>query len=120
MPIRHQSSIPSLIIAAHVPKYTDFMKVKAGELVTVGKEDDDYPGWVWCADAHGISNWVPKTLLKPTGDSGHAELIEDYDATELPVKVGDIVTVFSEQSGWVWCQTMQGKSGWIPKECVAT
>jgi len=139
MPIRHHASIPSLIIAPHAPKFTQFMKVKAGEIVTVGKEDDEYPGWLWCTDSHGISNWVPKEFLKiidrpkpqglqPTDSSkeitlseveGRAEFLVDYDATELPVQVGETVTVYGEQSGWLWCLTASGKWGWVPKECVA-
>ncbi|PWB72375.1 hypothetical protein C3F09_06760 [candidate division GN15 bacterium] len=144
MPIRHHAAIPSLVIAPHIPKFTQFMKVKAGEIVTVGKEDDEYPGWLWCTDSRGLSNWVPKEFLKmvdaskpqglrPTNESisnasidaapsaveGRAELLVDYDATELTVQVGESVTVYGEQSGWLWCLTASGKWGWIPKECVA-
>jgi uncharacterized protein YgiM (DUF1202 family) len=119
MPIRHHAAIPSLIIAPHAPKFTQFMKVKAGEIVTVGKEDNEYPGWLWCTDSHGISNWVPKEFLKITADPSRAEFLVDYDATELTVQVGETVTVYSEQSGWLWCLTASGKYGWVPKECVA-
>ncbi len=143
MPVRHHAAIPSLIIAPHTPKFTQFMKVKAGEIVAVGKEDDEYPGWLWCTDSRGISNWVPKVILKmiepskpqgfrPTDDATtssfqrklesrilSAEFLVDYDATELTVQVGETVTVYSEQSGWLWCLTPGGKWGWIPKECVA-
>jgi len=143
MPIRHHAAIPSLIIAPHTPKFTQFMKVKAGEIVAVGKEDNEYPGWLWCTDSRGISNWVPKEFLKiiedPKQAVGHeevsvppssfqrklessitrAEFLVDYDATELTVQVGETVTVYSEQSGWLWCLTASGKWGWVPKECVA-
>lgn len=119
MPIRHQTSIPSLIIAPHSPSFTQFMKVKAGEIVTIGKEDDHYPGWVWCTDSRGVSNWVPKEFLRTNGVEARAEFLVDYDATELTVQVGETVIVYSEQSGWLWCQTVAGQWGWIPKECVA-
>jgi uncharacterized protein YgiM (DUF1202 family) len=133
MPIRHHAAIPSLVIAPHTPKFTEFIKVKAGEIIAVGKEDDEYPGWLWCTDSRGISNWVPKEFLKmeemskPSSSFQRklesrilsAAFLVDYDATELTVQVGETVTVYSEQSGWLWCLTPSGNWGWIPKECVA-
>ena len=137
MPIRHHTSIPSLIIAPHTATYSEVIKAKAGDLLSVGNEDDQFPGWLLCTDSNGISSWVPKEFLKitgsplqavghegsnqitPSGVEGRAELLSDYDATELTVNVGETVIVYAEQSGWLWCQTVAGQWGWVPKECVA-
>lgn len=119
MPIRHYTAIPSLIIAPHTAKYADVIKAKAGDIVSVGNEDDEFPGWVWCTDTHRVSSWVPKEFLRFDRVEGRAELLSDYDATELTVNVGETVIVYAEQSGWLWCQTVAGQWGWVPKECVA-
>jgi uncharacterized protein YgiM (DUF1202 family) len=92
--------------------------VRAGEEVTVGHEDTQYPGWIWCTDLRGKSGWVPKSILEFSFDGKAARPFEDYDATELTVARGDMVTVLREESGWLWCENAQEKRGWIPKECI--
>ena len=38
----------------------------------------------------------------------------DYNATELTVRGGEEVFVLEEESGWVFCRTMDGRKGWLP------
>jgi len=51
-------------------------------------------------------------------------VITDYRSAypdPIVLSVGDEVTVEdrkSEWSGWVWCTTAKGKSGWVPEKYV--
>jgi uncharacterized protein YgiM (DUF1202 family) len=103
----------------HTTTYYDPITIRAGEEVTVGHEDAEFPGWVWCTDPRGKSGWVPKSTLEFSFDGNSARSFEDYDATELTVSRGDMVTVLGEESGWLWCENARGKRGWIPKENVS-
>lgn len=49
------------------------------------------PGWWWCTAPDGRSGWVPVDLLRRHGAEG--EVLEDYDATELTVRLGEEVRV---------------------------
>ena len=60
-------------------------------------------------------------------ESHHQELcrvITDYRSAypdPIVLSVGDEVTVEdrkSEWSGWVWCTTAKGKSGWVPEKYI--
>jgi hypothetical protein len=38
------------VVADYKVAYPDPLVVRAGDVLNVGKEDPDYPGWVWCED----------------------------------------------------------------------
>ncbi len=44
----------------------------------------------------------------------------DYDATELSVEVGEVLTVEFEESHWAWATKESGESGWVPLENLDT
>jgi hypothetical protein len=93
--------------------YTEPLSVRAGELVTVGEDDPEWPGWRWCTDARGKQGWVPEALI---GDGGVID--REYTARELDVAVGDEVEIVREIAGWIWCEKAAGGSGWIPASHV--
>jgi len=47
------------IIREYMPEYPDPIEVAAGERVSVGNEDAEFPGWVWCRSSDGREGWVP-------------------------------------------------------------
>lgn len=64
-----------------IPHYTKPIKLKKGEEVTIGKEDDQWKGWIWCVSPDN-AGWVPAKIIKSIEDS-KGEILDDYEATEL-------------------------------------
>lgn len=75
------------VVRDYVVQDTHPIRVRAGQLVRVGREDDEYRGWWWCTGPDDRSSWVPGELLRRSGAEGH--MLEDYDATELAVRRGE-------------------------------
>jgi len=96
---------------ASSPEYPDPIQIQAGDLVElVGKEDD---GWIWCRHGGGKEGWVPLSYLSAEGESNTRTALCDYEATELPVEVGEEFEAVRDEHGWVWCTNTQGKWGWV-------
>jgi hypothetical protein len=106
------------VTTAHKATYAEPIRLKEGEFVTIGPEDIDYPGWIWCTDNFGTSGWVPKSVLNIVDGDEHASARKEYDARELTVAVGDRLTVHFEESEWIWIETEDGRQGWVPKSCI--
>ncbi len=102
----------SHVIRPHKATYPEPLVIKAGESVTVGRSDTEYPGWIWCTHSSGRSAWVPERFLQRNGD--FAVLLRDYDSTELTVDIGDQLALLGEESGWFWCRDGRGRLGWVP------
>jgi len=103
--------------------------MRAGDPVTVGRRDTTWPEYVWCNGRDGREGWVPEAFLEAAGDvqtpdgakaaSAVRTARRDYDALELDVAPGDVVLAGEEVGGWFWCETADGRSGWVPAECLA-
>lgn len=96
--------------------YPDPLKLRSGEVVTIGEKRSEWNGWLWCKDENGKTGWVPENYIKRKGDMG--KLLVNYDATELTVEKGEELEIIKEESGWLWCKNKNGNLGWIPKEKV--
>lgn len=105
-----------IVTESHKATYSVVIDGRAGEMVTVGPEDVDFPGWLWCTDHTGTSSWVPKAFLEVEGE--HGKLLRDYNAMELSVEAGARLTVIEEESSWFLCESEDGKRGWVPGENV--
>jgi SH3-like domain-containing protein len=110
-----------IVTTAYTASNPDPINGKAGESVMLtGKVDrwEDVPEWEWieCVDARGRNGWVPATWLVTQGTS--VMLRRDYDARELTAQMGQIVTALEEESGWFWCETADGATGWLPKSAL--
>lgn len=101
-------------IRAHTasrPSNPDPIKMQAGDVVEmVGNEDD---GWIWCKHPAGKESWVPVSYLSTTGEGNTRTARFEYDATELPVDVGEAFHVRLEEHGWLWCENTRGHWGWV-------
>ena len=96
--------------ASH-PENPDPIKMQAGDpLEIAGKEDD---GWIWCRHRAGKESWVPLSYLTAEGEGKTRTALFDYDATELPVEVGEEFQAKLEEHGWLWCENTQGKWGCV-------
>lgn len=104
------------VIKNHISGFPEPLAAKAGEVMTIGDRESEFSGWVWCSDSTGKSGWVPQNYIEMLGPS--ARLIRDYDATELTVSEGDELILLEEESGWVWCRTVDDRYGWIPATAI--
>jgi len=96
--------------------YPDPIRGAAGDRLTLGRRDDEFPGWVWATAADGRAGWVPESRLRVEGDSGR--LIRNYTAAELPLEPGDVVSGELVESGWLWATDASGREGWAPLDCL--
>lgn len=88
--------------------YDPALAVTAGETVTPGRLDDEYPGWQWVENALGLGGWIPASLLEGN------RIAADFDSAELSVEPGMTVTRLKTRAGWHWCQDDSGRRGWLP------
>src|SRR5262245_55170016 len=104
------------VVSAYEAAYPDPLIIKMGEELTVGANDTQWPGFVWCTKNAGQGGWVPESYLERRGEVGVAR--RDYAATELTASVGEALSMGVEESGWIWCTNQRGQSGWIPADNV--
>lgn len=105
------------VVRDHAPIYPDPIRVRAGERLRVGREDDEYPGWAWCTAPDGREGWTPLVILRREGPEAVAR--RDYSAAELEVRRGQHVEVLEELAGWLRVLDADAREGWVPVECVA-
>ena len=105
------------VISAYQAPYDDPIAVRAGEEVLIDSaRTTDCAGWVWCASRAGKGGWVPEAYIERHGEVGSMRC--DYDAIELTVRVGDILTVHKAESGFLWVTDLAGRTGWVPSAHV--
>ena len=100
------------VIEDYISPYTEPWIMAQGEILAVGEKDSEWTGWIWCTNKEGESRWVPENYLEIHGNSGKAK--QDYNSTELSVKVGEELIIEKEEAEWYWCTNQEGKSGWVP------
>ena len=104
------------VIKNHKAEFYVPLIAKKGEIVEGKERATEWKGWLWCQNRSGVQAWVPKVYLVSTSESGHFQFLQDYNARELTVDVGQEVIVLNEESGWAWVRTPLGDEGWIPLE----
>jgi len=101
-----------VVIEDNDPTYPDPIQVEQGDLLIVGEEDSEYPGWLWCENQHGKVGWVPEDCIDTTGKESRAKY--DYSAVELRARVGERLFPIESKCGWVRCSNNHGEQGWLP------
>lgn len=110
----------ALVATPHRSSYPDPIEFKEGEVVTTtGKQDDEFPGWIWVRTSNGKEGWAPEAYLQQQ-ITNQAIASSDYSAKELDTSEGDEIEILSELGGWVWCRNAGGQEGWIPVRTVTT
>lgn len=102
------------VIKKHESTYPDPLNLTTGESVSVEPRECEWPGWLWATDREGRSGWVPEAYL--TVIDSTAELLRDYNATELDSEAGDNVEILERESGWALCRNADGAVGWLPED----
>ena len=103
------------VVKSYQSPYPDSISFKKGEQVVIGREFHDAPDWrdwVWCESKSGSRGWAPKALLEIFRNQGI--LKRDYDARELSVKPGEIITVSEILNGFGMSEKSDGSRGWVP------
>ncbi|MBU0711777.1 hypothetical protein KJ762_02330 [bacterium] len=109
------------VVKSYQSPYPDSIFFKNGEQVTIGKEfhdDPDWKDWVWCESDHGGKAWTPKQFLEITENRGI--LNRDYNARELVIEPGEIITVSEIMNGFGMSEKSDGCRGWVPLNHLET
>ena len=104
------------VIEDYDSDYTKPLVIAKGEILSIGEKESDWSGWIWCTNKFGKSRWVPENYLEIHGSTCKAK--QDYEATELCVKIGERLIAEKEEADWIWATNERGKSGWVPLRCV--
>lgn len=96
---------------AERPTNPDSLTMHPGDRVEItGKEEE---GWVWCKNGAGKEDWVPLSYLPAEGEGATRTARCEYDSTVLSVEVAEEFQAVLEEHGWLWCESPQGKWGWV-------
>jgi SH3-like domain-containing protein len=104
------------VTADYRPVYDDPIQLLAGDALSVGGEDEEFPGWRWCRGRDGREGWVPVELIDSSGAT--ATITEHYSAAELAVHVGESLAVERSFHQWLLVSRPNGERGWIPASHV--
>lgn len=107
------------ILKAHQSNYPNPIQFEPGACLTVGEQDDQYHGWVKVTTEDGNLGWAPMAYIQLQQLDNTGIALSAYDATELNVSVGQVLTRVAELNGWYWCVDENGSYGWVPGENCA-
>ncbi len=93
------------------------IRFRAGDDLVVGRRNQQFPEFVWCATESGLAGWVVETRLQMTGP-GEAIATSDYDAAQLTVVKGEILDVLDRTASWWRCRNAGGVEGWVPADSL--
>ncbi len=98
------------LLCQHRAAYANPVRFQAGQQVSVGVRDEEWPAFAWVTDDSGRAGWAPLAWLRPLGD-GRAEALRDYDARELDAQAGEDVLLHHEHGGLVVVRTCRWHAG---------
>ena len=102
------------VIKDYQAPYPDPIQAKQGEIITLDmQKETPIAGWVWCTSSSGKSGWVPESYIE-IQDNLTGEMRCDYDAIELTIHKGDVLTVLKRESDFYWARNEKEQEGWIP------
>jgi len=107
------------IIKSHQTEYLDPIKVVAGDHLKLGDyaSESKWKDWIWAENSQNQAGWVPVQLVDFSKDKLSGFILEDFDAHELNIEVGELVTRLKSINGWSLVIKLNDNSkGWIPNE----
>ena len=102
------------VIESHKSNYPHPISFEKGDLLSVGRRDDEYVGWVRVTTRDGNEGWAPEQYIKH--HSGQWVAVESYSAKELDTTVGEKLLVLHELNKWAWVKNSEEICGWVPLE----
>jgi hypothetical protein len=109
-----------IAVRTHRSAYPDPITFRRGETLSVGRRDEEFPGWIWVTLENGNQGWAPEQYLDLHGSGTVATATEHYCARELDTIVGEILTLHLELKQWLLVENSSGEIGWVPKATTAT
>jgi len=104
------------VIATHRAPQRPAIRVAAGDTVTLGDRDTEWPQFVWTMLEGGHGGWMPVDLFDQPHGSATAQ--GDYDTRELEADAGEVLTLHHELAQWWWAENAIGRTGWVPTRCL--
>ncbi|WP_239984860.1 SH3 domain-containing protein [Sporolactobacillus pectinivorans] len=106
-----------MVIRDYHSCYPDPIILKKNEEVIYGKEDHQYPNWIFCKSVDSNKEgWVPKQILSAPNSLKHAKVFQGYSAHELTIKKGKQLSGLKNLNEWTYGETAEGEKGWIPTD----
>ena len=104
------------VLRSRIADSSNPIKLVANEEVTCIEESDangDWPNWTLCRNA-SKEGWVPTQIIKRDGIDG--VILEDYDATEFSIEIGEIYISNKTLNGWIWGyrEGCPNQLAWVP------
>lgn len=110
----------ALVVSPHHSELLIPLILKKGDYIFGQEKETQWKGWLWCRYDAEIYGWVPKSYLKESQDKiGVFKVLQDYNATELTVQIGEQLIISYEKSGWAWVRNKIGDEGWVPLKKLA-
>jgi len=108
------------VLRSRIADSSDPIKLVADEEVTCLEESDangDWPNWTLCKNA-SKEGWVPSQIIRR--DGMHGVILEDYDATEFSIEVGEVYISNKTLNGWIWGyrEGRPNQLAWVPLNYV--
>lgn len=109
------------VIEEHKPNNSNYIEVRKGETVRIGRESNEEDGWINWIYCYSLNTnnegWIPVQIIQIENEYG--VVLNDYSAKELEASKDDIVDGELELNGWLWCSRLNDtESGWLPKEKI--
>ncbi|RAI98347.1 variant SH3 domain-containing protein [Paenibacillus pabuli] len=107
------------VVYPHLSNYPDPIVLAIGDVVIYGREDTEFPNWIFCEAIHSKKRgWVPKQILSKPTEENKATVLAHYSAYELTVTPGMLVEKEFELNEWSFVHTTHGEKGWVPNRVL--
>lgn len=103
--------------SAYEAKYSNPIQFESGELITLGGRDSEFPEFLWAKDERGREGWVHQSKFLVTSEK-KAVTTAHYNAIELTIRAGELVSAEEALGDWSWCRTTAGRLGWLPNHIL--
>lgn len=90
------------VIKERKTEASNFIHLVRNEIVDCIEESEeggDWAGWVYCRGDEK-EGWVPKQIVERIDAKGR--ILEDYDATEFDLEVGELIIAEKTLNGWIY------------------
>ena len=107
-----------VVIFKHDSHYPNPIEFRHGDYVNIGRQDDEFPGWIWVTTDDGNQGWAPIQYLRIDDSDKTAIAIQDYTARELNTTSGELLKLHFELNGWGWVENQNNECGWVPMQSL--
>ena len=102
-------------VTGHRSAYPDPIDFEAGDPLTLGERDEEYPGWIRVTTRDGNRGWAPEQYIE-IESPGRGVATTRYTARELNTVAGETLLCHRELNDWLWVENRRGETGWVPRQ----